>query len=548
MRAFLLAFALLLSAACRPHAAPALSDWLAAGYAERQFDLAAAVDFYRRALEADPGNPMVRGRLLRTRIAAGDAGASLALARRMQEAGPVDGLNGETALDSALVALRLAVDDISREDWPAAAGRLEGQAGKSLPEAVKLLSLAWIRHAAGDETGAEDALSRAEKLRGTGGWAKLHRALLLQAGGRMEEARSAFGRLRQAGAGLRGILAGAAFESAAGDAGAAAAQLQRYRFMGGLLRSGDPDSLEPLASTPSEGVAEVLYGLAEGLRRRRAGLALIYARLAAMLEPDHHAAILLAGDVLADRDRHDEAAAVYRSVPADSVWRLAAQAGLARAHASRDRLDEAVALLEAEAAARPDDPFPLGELGHLLRGEKRFEDAFRAYDRAIARIGGQAEAVHWRLYYGRGIALERTRRWELAERDLLQALEFVPDQAYVLNYLGYSWIDRGERYERAEEMVAKAVDLRPRDGYIADSLGWVYFRTGRYDEAVEELERAAALEPLDPVVNEHLGDAYWKTGRRIEARFQWRRALEFDPDPERVDGLRQRLDCGLDCG
>lgn len=547
MRAFLLAFALLLSAACRPHAAPALTDWLAAGYAERQFDVSAAVDFYRRALEADPGNLKVQGRLLRMRTAAGDAEASLALARRMQEAGPAGRLNGETALDSALAALRLAVNDISREDWPAAAGRLEGPAGKSLPESVKLLSLAWIRHATGDAPGAEDALSRAEELRGTGGWARLHRALLLQAGGRMEEARSAFERLRQTGAGLRGILAEAAFESAAGDAEAAGRRLQRYRFMGGLLHSGDPGSLEPLASTPSEGVAEVLYGLADGLRRRRAGLALIYARLAATLEPDHHAAVLLAGDVLADRDRHDEAAAAYRSVPADSVWRLAARAGLARAYASRGRPDEAVALLEAEAAARPDDPFPLGELGHLLRGEERFEDAFRAYDRAIARIGGEAEAVHWRLYYGRGIALERTRRWGLAERDLLKALEFVPDQAYVLNYLGYSWIDRGERYERAEEMVARAVDLRPRDGYIADSLGWVYFRTGRYRKAVEELERAAALTPLESVVNEHLGDAYWKVGRRLEARFQWRRALEFDPDPERVEGLRRRLDCGLDC-
>ena len=117
----------------------------------------------------------------------------------------------------------------------------------------------------------------------------------------------------------------------------------------------------------------------------------------------------------------------------------------------------------------------------------------------------------------------------------------------MLNYLGYSWIDRGEHYERAEEMLAKAVELRPRDGYIADSLGWVYFRTGRYPKAVAELERATALSPLDPVVNEHLGDAYWKVGRRIEAGFQWRRALDFDPEPERVEGLRRRLVCGLDC-
>jgi len=547
MRAFLLAFALLLSAACRPHAAPALTDWLAAGYAERQFDVAAAVDFYRRALEADPDNLSVQGRLLRMRTAAGDAEASLALARRMDEMLPVDGLTGEKALDSALVALRLAVNDMRRANWAAAAERLEGKTADSLPKAVKLLILAWLRHATGDAGGVEDMLSKAEKLRGSGRWARLHRALLLHADGRTEEARSAFERLRQTGAGRRGALAEAAFLTAAADAEAAKEQVRRYRFLGGLLPSTAPAGLEPLASTPTEGVAEVLYGIAEAFHRRNVAIALIYARLAVMLEPDHHAALVLAGEFLADRDRFDEAIAAYRSVPADSIWRLTAQVGRAAVHASQDRVDEAAALLEAEAAAHPDDPFALGELGRLLRGQQKFEEAFSAYDRGIARIEEQAGAEHWRLYYGRGIALERTQRWELAERDFLKALEFVPEQAYVLNYLGYSWIDRGERYERAEEMVAKAVGLRPRDGYIADSLGWVYFRTGRYGEAVKELERAAALTPLEPVVNEHLGDAYWKVGRRLEARFQWQRALDFDPDPERVAGLHKRLDCGLDC-
>ena len=126
MRAFLLAFALLLSAACRPHAAPALNDWLAAGYAERQFDLAAAVDFYRRALEADPGNPRIQGRLLRMRVAGGDAAASLALARALDAAAPERAPGGKAAFDRALVALRLVVDAVRREDWPDAARRLEG--------------------------------------------------------------------------------------------------------------------------------------------------------------------------------------------------------------------------------------------------------------------------------------------------------------------------------------------------------------------------------------------------------------------------------------
>ncbi len=547
MRAFLLAFALLLSAACRPHAAPALNDWLAAGYAERQFDLAAAVDFYRRALEADPGNPRIQGRLLRMRVAGGDAAASLALARALDAAAPERAPGGKAAFDRALVALRLVVDAVRREDWPDAARRLEGPGGKTLPNSVRLLALAWVRQAMGDDAAAETALAEAGKARGAAGWAALHRALLLHVSGRTAEAGAAFDRLGDAGAGRRAVLAEAAYRMASGDTDSARRLLRRFREMGGQLYAEEPTGLAPLASTPSDGVAEVLYGVAAGLQRRRVPMSLIYARLAAMLDPDRHSSVLLAGDFFVDRDRYEEALAAYGQVPADSIWWAAAQQRRARAYAAQDSFEQAAALLEAEARARPQDPFPLGELGHLLRGEKRFEDAAAAYGRAIARIAGQAEPLHWRLFYGRGIAFERTRQWERAERDLLAALDLVPNQAFVLNYLGYSWIDRGEHYERAEKMLAKAVELRPRDGYIADSLGWVYFRTGRYPKAVAELERATALSPLEPVVNEHLGDAYWKVGRRIEAGFQWRRALDFDPEPERVEGLRRRLVCGLDC-
>jgi len=546
MRPFLLALAILLSAACRPHAAPApaLRDWLAAGYAERRLDVAAAVDFYGRALEADPGNPTVQGRLLRMRIAEGNESASLELARRM-DAAPQSA--GAAPFDRTLGVLRLMADAARRQDWAEAAGRLQLPVAQTLPASVRLLALAWIRWAAGDDAGAAEALAEARNHRGAARRAALHHALLLHAAGRREEAAAAFERLRTAGAGRRGVLAEAAFRTASGHAEEALRLLRRYRELGGPLYAAEPDALEPLALTAPEGIAEVLYGVAAELQPRGLPAAPIYARLAAMLNPDHHAAFILIGDAFVDRGRSGEGLAAYEKVPAGSLWHPAAQRRRASAYALQDRFGEAEALLKAEGFARPRDPFPLGELGHLLRREQRFEDAAAAYDRAIARIDGPPEHRHWRLYYGRGVALERSRRWALAEKDLLAALNIVPDQAFVLNYLGYSWIDRGENYARAEEMLVRAVDLRPRDGHIADSLGWVYFLTGRYPQAVAELERAAALAPLEPVVNEHLGDAYWKVGRRTEAAFQWRRALDFGPEPERVEALRQRLVCGLDC-
>ena len=136
-------------------------------------------------------------------------------------------------------------------------------------------------------------------------------------------------------------------------------------------------------------------------------------------------------------------------------------------------------------------------------------------------------------------------------RDFDYALELSPNQFQVLNYLGYSLVERGERLEEALSMIELAVSAQPKAGYIIDSLGWVQYKLGYYNEAVSQLERAAELMATDPIVNDHLGDSYWEKKKKIEARFQWRRALSFitkdtelgDIDPSRV---REKLDIGLD--
>jgi Flp pilus assembly protein TadD len=123
-------------------------------------------------------------------------------------------------------------------------------------------------------------------------------------------------------------------------------------------------------------------------------------------------------------------------------------------------------------------------------------------------------------------------------------LELKPDQPLVLNYLGYSWIDRGENLQRGLQMIQKAVELRPEDGYIVDSLGWAHYRLGDYPSAVQYLEKAIELVPEDPTINDHLGDAYWQSGRPFEARYQWRRALQFGPQDDEIKPIQAKLDGG----
>src|ERR1700704_5585653 len=103
----------------------------------------------------------------------------------------------------------------------------------------------------------------------------------------------------------------------------------------------------------------------------------------------------------------------------------------------------------------------------------------------------------------------------MGEGDFQKALELVPDQPLVLNYLGYSWIDQGINLDEGMRMIKRAVEQRADDGYIVDSLGWAYFRLGDYENAVRQLEHAVELRPDDPTINDHLGDAYWRIGRQL---------------------------------
>ena len=155
--------------------------------------------------------------------------------------------------------------------------------------------------------------------------------------------------------------------------------------------------------------------------------------------------------------------------------------------------------------------------------------------------------MRWFPLYARGIALERSGEFTKAEADFRAALKIRPDSAQVLNYLGYSLVDRNEKLDEALKLIQRAVELRPDDGYILDSLAWAYFRLGRYDQAVAPMERAVAAMASDSLVNDHMGDIYWMVGRKREADIQWSRALSLKPQTEaEAHRIRVKLDRGLD--
>lgn len=324
----------------------------------------------------------------------------------------------------------------------------------------------------------------------------------------------------------------AALRAAPGDLG-----LRRARAR--AAAKGPP----PPPPTIRQGAAEGLVACAATFAaERQAQFALAYLRLALRLDPARDEAWVLLGDILNQSQDPRGAIEAYGQVPAGSPHYASAQSKTAWAWNDLGDKAKALEVARAAAAASPNARDALLALADLLRAGGQWDESVAVLDPLIA---GEGASPDWRVLYLRAVALEQAGRWPEAERDLKAALQVNPDEPELLNFLGYSWIDRNEHLPEALGMVQKAVNAQPQSGAMLDSLGWAYYRLGDYKAAVEKLEAAIEMEPGDPDVNGHLGDAYWKVGRKIEAEFQWRRVLTLDPNEKQKAEAEAKLKNGL---
>ncbi|MCA8930000.1 MAG: tetratricopeptide repeat protein [Alphaproteobacteria bacterium] len=490
-------------------------QYLAGRQAQTGRDYGSAADFLEGALSWDPNNLDLRRRVFLLLLAEGRVEDALPHARPLER----------DSADPALPAIVEAAAAMKAGDYATALDRFADLDNNGLSGLIRLLGQAWAAVGAKDPSAARAVLAFSADQPPWKTLVAMHRALVEDLTG--GDAVAAYAAANEAGA----------FKSSQGAA------------LYANFKARQADSTVPrIVATPGDGLAEGLFSIAAALNQGDRSLsALIYGQIALYIAPKLDLTRLLVAQILADQDRNPEAAAMYADIDPASPYYYDAQLARARNLARADQADKAVEVLRGLAAAEPTNAAAPSLLGDVLRAEARFDEAVVAYDEAAARVG-TITADNWRLFYHRGIALERSGQWARAESDLLAAISLQKDQASVLNYLGYSWIDRGENLQRAEDMIRRAVELRPEDGFIVDSLGWAYFRTGRFQEAARELERAATLEPVDPTINEHLGDAYWRVGRKAEARYQWQRALNLAPEDKQVPVLEQKLRCGLgDC-
>jgi tetratricopeptide (TPR) repeat protein len=313
----------------------------------------------------------------------------------------------------------------------------------------------------------------------------------------------------------------------------------------GLTRLAQNKKPAPFIRSAEDGVAEGLFGIAASLSdQSSAEVSILYLRMALYLRPDLALANLLLADRFETLGKFEEAVSIYRDIDKSSPYFPMAATQAAVDETRLDHKAAAIADLKSLAEAYPNSSENWIALGDAYRDQDNDDQAIAAYDRATKTIG-TPQKRDWPLFYARAMAEDRAKHWDKAEVDVNEALKLSPDQPELLNYLGYSWVDRNEKIPEALAMLEKARKLRPYDGYIVDSVGWAYYRLGRYDDAARTLEAAVLLVPGDSTINEHLGDALWKAGRRMDARFQWNHALAFATADTDKAAIEQKIKNGL---
>ncbi|MDR7059934.1 MULTISPECIES: tetratricopeptide repeat protein [unclassified Sphingopyxis] len=508
--------------------------------AEEGGEPAAALSALTAVSSVAPDLPGLRGRMLEQAIEAGDLEAARAAALRLWTA-------GDRRFDAQLV---LMVDAMRRSDWKAARDYAAGRIDKAGADTIGRLILptvnAWIDVGSREKMPEQHLLAVNSRTRPEPALT-LQVALVQIATKRVGEAATLTDRitLTDRTSQLVGLRVAATLDKAGQQD---TAQRLRGRIALASGQREDPMLLLPdqPVSTPQAGVAQWLGLLADGLARTPGGsakLPLLFARAAYWLNAEDLAVRTTLVEALDRNGQRGDAMALLETVRAPLPPVLA----MRRAELMADAGDLPGAAKLAEAAAKDNDARSmLVRLADIARRSGDPAAAARAYERLEASLGnsGGDNMLRGTLLIARAELLLQAGRWDAAAPLMEKAVALRPDDASILNFAGYSALERRKDVKQSLARIEAAWAQEPQNASIADSLGWAYFLTGRTDDAVKLLEKAQLGEPGNAVIVEHLGDAYWKAGQKFQARYNWRAAALL-AEAEMATRLEAKLRDGL---
>ena len=521
--------------------AVALNRYVEARLAESSNQLKTAAALYAEGLKEQPDNDLLAGRAYVNAVEVGDFDLALKAVRTMQSHG----------MANPEMPLLLYADAFAQRDW----------AGTTLAiaeiDALKNFSFlspflkAWEETARGRDSTAAIAQAQASNT------AKyyLEEQLILNTLAR--------GRDKQALALLAGVverdeprmapvrLMAAQHFLAENDQKTASEILKigssgpEQRLLASIAAGQTKDVAQKV--TPAIGLAFLFQRLSSDLAVQQAEfLALVMAQSGKRVADQSDYSHLILGRAYAESESLELAVAEFAEIPPASPYYLVGISSRIASLVADGDFDQAIAGLDIAIENNPDAP----EL-HILKGQSlqaKGDNAAAAgsFQTAIA-LGeklGRSDALMANYWLALGGVQEQAGMWPEGLQSLQKANELLPNSPSILNYLGYSQLERRENQEAAVAAIKQAHDLRSSSPAITDSLGWAYFIIGDHDQAVTYLESAREGQPEDPTINEHLGDAYWTVGRRYEARYAWRSAKLF-AEGEDMQRLASKIDLGL---
>jgi len=320
--------------------------------------------------------------------------------------------------------------------------------------------------------------------------------------------------------------------------------LNQYKFdlnQGNIISSFD-------CNNKGHVVAEILYIASNALSSQSIyPLSNFYLNLAKYLNEEFYSYDTLLAENFYKIDNFEEAKKTYGNLEKKGkAFKWHASKQLAKIYIQEENKENALKLVsKAYNNLASKDIYETFDYAEFLKNNKKFKESIIYYTKVIDEIKTN-HLLYAESTDGRGVAYEQIGEWNKAEKDLLASLEADPEQAYVINYLAYSWIEQGIKIEKSLNMLEKANKLRSNDPFIIDSLGWALFKLERYKESKDYLQQAVKLMPGDPIVNDHYGDVLWKTGNEIQARYHWNYVLNLKKTEEELKkNIEQKLIKGI---
>ncbi len=522
---------------------PNYGDYLAGSYAAQMGDAFNAARYYKNILDLSPKNYQLKIKTIKLLLISGSIEQAENLYRTLENF---------SKSEEIIKILGLTID-AKNKDYQSALKKIEMLSTEGLGQFMKPILRLWLYAGLGDDKKINESIDQIDDDNKFIAFNNYHKALIYDLISHTET-ETVYKKLieNQETRSIRAIQSYALFLRRIGKKNKSESIVNDYL----QLNSDNPiiqyarynyykSNTKRSVSSANEGIAEVFYATAKALSEADdLVLSTIFVRLAIILRPDSNISYVLLNEILEQRGKWALAIEPLKKINLDTPLGEYSKIKIARNLNRLSREDDAFKILNDHIKVNPNSTEVYEALGDLFRSQKMWIKAVDSYNKAIDNKK-LINRKDWRIFYSLGISYERAKKWRKAEPNFKKALELNPDQPLVMNYLGYSWVEKGANLNEALVMIQKAVMLRPRDGFIVDSLGWAFFRLGEFDKAVKNLERAVMLEPEDSVINEHLGEAYWSVGRYREAIFQWKRALEFGPEKEAIPKIKLRIEQGL---